>query len=505
MSAEPHAQPLRSRTLNMEDLLAGGRISALIVLAAGVTLGFFFWYGILVPRHGGALAEVGLLLGVPCVTILSLWVWQAYARYFSRRSGVKLSHSLRYDAVTWLPFLLLWLTFFVNPALASSGRLFALGLALFGVVKVLIAARFNQTVREVLVDFLVSRAAIIVIAELAAVIIGQRPGAHVQESRNLLLAVWGRWDAVHYLTIATHGYHGIETAFFPFYPLLIRILGFFTANHLIAGLLISNACFFFGLLFLYKLVEHEFDRAVARRAIFYVCIFPTAVYFSAVYPESLFFFLTVSSFYYMRAQRWWLAGLLGFFAALTRSEGILLVVPFAIEWLSRFGTQPLRGLRDALAGLLIPLGLAFYMAYLWVLRGDPLYFSHVQKHWGREPAAPWVSVITTFHRMAHTASGSVAANQGLELAFTFLMIFVLIAGWRRLRLSYTAYMGISLLMPMCTSSLMSMERFGLVLFPMFAILARWGERPWANNIIVAFSLPLLGLFTVLFANWYWVA
>jgi len=40
---------------------------------------------------------------------------------------------------------------------------------------------------------------------------------------------------------------------------------------------------------------------------------------------------------------------------------------------------------------------------------------------------------------------------------------------------------------------------------MFAILARWGERPWANNVILAFSLPLLGLFTVLFADWYWVA
>ena len=38
-----------------------------------------------------------------------------------------------------------------------------------------------------------------------------------------------------------------------------------------------------------------------------------------------------------------------------------------------------------------------------------------------------------------------------------------------------------------------------------SILARWGERPWVNNLILAFSLPLLGLFTVLFADWYWVA
>ena len=187
-----------------------------------------------------------------------------------------------------------------------------------------------------LIDFAVTRLAIIVIAELAAVIIGQRAGTHVQESSHVLLAVWGRWDAVHYLDIATQGYHGTDMAFFPLYPLLIRIVGALAGNHLIAGLLISNASFFFGLLYLYKLLEHEYDRAVARRAIFYVSIFPTAVYFAAVYTESLFFMLTVASFYYMRERMWWVAGALGFFAALTRVEGVLLVVPFVMEWAAAY-------------------------------------------------------------------------------------------------------------------------------------------------------------------------
>jgi hypothetical protein len=142
---------------------------------------------------------------------------------------------------------------------------------------------------------------------------------------------------------------------------------------------------------------------------------------------------------------------------------------------------------------------------LWVLRGDPLYFSHVQINWNRHLAAPWVSVIDSFKKIAHAASGLTVANQLLEVVFTALMIGVLILGWRRLRPSYIAYMTLSILIPMSTSSLMSMPRFALVLFPMFAILARWGERPWVNNLIVAFSLPLLGLFTVLFADWYWVA
>ncbi|HEY9084455.1 MAG TPA: mannosyltransferase family protein [Candidatus Tyrphobacter sp.] len=506
MSTQVHApQPTRAHAFEFADLIAAGRVPALAVLAAGATLGFFFWYGVIVPMHEPGISEAALLLCVPLAALLAAAVWHAYGKYFSRRTGIKLSHSLRYDALTWLPFLLLWLTFFVMPSFTHGARILAFSLAFFCLGKMLIAARFNQTVRKVLVDFLVSRAAIIVIAELAAVIIGQRAGTHVQESRHALLAVWGRWDAVHYLTIATQGYSGVEPAFFPLYPLLIRLFGSLVGNHLIAGILISNASFFFGLLFLYKLLEHEYDRTVARRAIFYVSIFPTAVYFSAVYTESLFFMLTVASFYYMRAQRWWLAGIIGFFAALTRAEGLLLALPFAIEWFGRYRAEPLRGVRDAAAGLLIPMGLGLYMAYLWVLRADPLYFSHAQTHWGRHPAMPWVSIVNAFAKMTHSAAGQVVANQALELGFTALMIAVLLIGWRRLRPSYTAYMALSVLVPLCTSSLMSMPRFALVLFPMFAILARWGERPWANNLIVAFSLPLLGLFTVLFADWYWVA
>ncbi len=488
-----------------EDVLSPGWSAFLAVAVAGLTLGFFAWYAAVVPRHSPAASELGLMVCTLGGIVAATVAWMAYGRYFSRRAGTTLVRSLRYDALTWLPFLLLWLTFALPPQYTHGGRLFLLAAALFCVGKLLIAARFNQTVREVLIDFVATRAAIIVIAELASVIIGQRAGTHVQESRHVLLAVWGRWDAVHYLDIATHGYQGTDMAFFPLYPFLIRTIGSLAGSHLIAGLLISNASFFFGLLYLYKLLEHEYDRSVARRAIFYVSIFPTAVFFSAVYTESLFFMLTVASFYYMRAHRWWLAGAIGFFAALTRVEGVLLLVPFLIEWYAQYRSAPKRGLRDLAAGALVPIGLSVYMAYLWVLRADPLYFSHVQIHWNRHFAPPWISVFNAFLKIAHATNGQVVANQSLELAFTFLMIAVLIGGLHMLRPSYIAYMALSVLVPMCTSSLMSMPRFALVLFPMFAILARWGDRPWVNNVILAFSLPLLGLFTVLFADWYWVA
>jgi hypothetical protein len=333
VSTRAHAPHPTIRTPVTSDLLAAGLAPCIIVALAGFSIGFFAWLSLIVPRHHPLISDLGLIVALAGGTGATLWLWQNYAHYFSRRAGATYARSLRYDAFTWAPFILLWLTF-VLPLGFTHGesRIFVICATVFCVGKVLIAARFNQTVREVLLDFVATRAAIIVIAELAAVIIGQRAGSHVQESTNLLLNVWGRWDAVHYLTIATQGYQGTDMAFFPLFPLLIRILGSLVGNHLIAGLLISNASFFFGLLYLYKLLEHEYDRSVARRAIFYVSIFPSAFFFSAVYTESLFFMLTVASFYYMRSHRWWIAGAIGFFAALTRVEGVLLAVPFAIEW-----------------------------------------------------------------------------------------------------------------------------------------------------------------------------
>ena len=409
--------------------------------------------------------------------------------------------------------MLLWGTLLAPSASGGTGRAAAFAASAFVLAKLVVAARFNRTVRDVSLTFVMTRLPMIAIAELAAMVIGQRPGVHYAASDNPLLAVWGRWDAEHYLRIAGQGYFGTEPAFFPLYPLLIRIVSGFTGSLLVAGLIVSNAASFLALLYLYKLVEHEYNRHVAQRATFFVSIFPTAIFFSAVYSESLFLFLTVASFYYVRERRWLMAGTFGFFAALTRSEGVLLAAPLFIEWVvaAREGGREFFRywvddvVKPLISMALVPLGLATYMAYSWVINGDPLKFSHVQVHWGRYFAPPWVSVSNTIHKIVTAHTTQTVANESLELAFTLLMVVVLAVGFRRLRLSYVVYMALSVVIPMCTASLMSMPRFALVLFPMFALFGLWGARPTFQNAYVAFSLPLLGLFTVLFADWYWVA
>ncbi len=503
------------RFRSLENVAACGPLAIASVAVGGIAIGFFLWYASLarLPSVRGA-SEIALLCSLLFGLLVAFAGWDGYGHYFARRAGIAPVTALRYDAGSWFAFAIAAAGLVTPLHVASPSRAAALAVGLFALVKLGVATRFVHTVRDVLVTFVVSRGSIIVVAELASIVIAQRPGVHVAESHNPLLAVWGRWDAVHYIDIAQRGYYGTDMAFFPLYPLLIALVGRVLGNHLIAGLLISNVALFFGLLFFYKLVEHQFTRSVAHRAIFYVSIFPTAIFFSAVYTESLFFALTVASFYYIREHKWLTAGIIGAFAALTRVEGVLLFVPYAIEVFAAAGNgrswdrvlaPPQRLLRIALGAAAIPSGLGAYMAMLWVLRGDPLYFSHVQAHWDRHLAPPWFSVYRAARAIVTQHSSVLVAGQAIELVFTVLMIAVLVAGLRRLPPSFSAYMALSVVVPMSTSSLMSMPRFALVLFPMFAILALWGGWPWVNNVIVAFSLPLLGLFTVLFAAWYWVA
>ena len=497
-------------------LFAAGLPALIAVLAGGATLGFFGWYAFIARVHMGLfVTESTFIAALALGCAAAVGGWNTYGEYLSRRTKLSKLAAMRWDAFSWLALGLFWLTFLEPLGGSATGRSIALGVGAFALVKLLVAARYNQTVREVAITFTLTRVAIIVIAELAAVVIAQRPGTHVAASSYPALAVWGRWDAVHYLDIATKGYFGTDMAFFPLYPFLVRILGRLTGNHLIAGLLISNIALFFGLLYFYKLVEHQYNRPVAQRAVFYISIFPTAIFFSAVYTEALFFALTVASFYYIRERQWLLAGVFGYLAALTRVEGVLLAAPFAIEYLMSLRQtwrvalkRPIQEFVEPIfAGALIPAGLATYMAYLWVLRGDPLYFSHVQINWGRHFAPPWQSIIHSVAIMSNSTLYTTPArvNQAIEFVFTILMIGVLILGIRRLRLSYWVYMLLSILVPLSTSSLMSMPRFALVLFPMFVVFALAGQNRAFNNAYLAFSLPMLGLFTVLFADWYWVA
>lgn len=485
------------------------RVGAAVTGLAGVSIGAFLWYSLSIHAEGSDAASSPLLALCLLVGVGAAYgAWFGYSSWAARHFGVDTGTLLQADSYSFLPMLSLWLYLFqVPPTLSSAPAIAAAALLVMAAVKLAIAARYSDIARSISVVFVATRVPLMLIAPLAAIVIGQRQGHHFSPAHGVLLDVWGRWDAQHYLDIATQGYHGKDIAFFPLYPFLIHVVGDLIGDHLVAGLLISNIAFLGALAFLYALVKLEFgDNSVAFHAIFYVAIFPTAIFFSAVYTESLFLMLTVASVYFARRGNFITSGVFGALASMTRVEGILTVLPLAHEvwraWRERRGTTLARGA----AGLaLVPLGIGAYMFYLYALQGDPLAFSKVQEQWDRHFAPPWISIANTIQAIATPPFTSGTANHIIELVFTLAFLILMVVAFRQLRPSYAWYFAASLLMPMCTASLMSMPRFVLVVFPAFMLLALWGRRPAVNSAIVSFCLPVLGLFTVLFADWYWLA
>ena len=507
-TGQPRVRGQRTDAGPLSFLSTTARYTAIVTLAAGASLGFFAWY-VLASRAHALAGDFGLLLLLGAGAAAALTTWALYSKYVARWADIDPETMLQLDGLSYLPFFALWLYVLQVPgSIGSASSLLALVIFVSLGIKLAVLAYFVRTVRLVSTVFLATRIPLFLIASVAAIVIGQRAGHHWSPQHGLVLDVWSRWDAQHYLDIAQIGYHGIDIAFFPLYPLLIHIFGKLIGDNLIAGLIISNVAFLVALGYLYALTKKEFgDDNTAFHAIFYTAIFPTAIFFSAIYTESLFLALTVASVYYARRGNFITSGIVGALAALTRVEGILVALPLLYEvwrgWREGQSTALVRGI----AGVaLVPAGLLIYMLYLYALVGDPMAFQKIQVDWNRHLSFPWVSIANTVKMIAaHPLASAAAVNHMIELIFTLGFLVLMVVSFKVLRPSYSLYFAASLLVPMSTASLMSMPRFELVVFPAFMLLALWGRLPVVNSAIVSLFLPLLGLFTVLFADWYWLA
>lgn len=383
--------------------------------------------------------------------------------------------------------------------------------------------------RRPLILFGVSRLVVILAAYLAVVFLGHTMTAdayHLRGADNVLVDVFGsRWDAGFYVSIVEEGYRfrGVQfpsVAFFPLLPLLMRLLRPLTGDAVVAGLLVSNGALLLASLLFYRLVSLANSEALAGRALWYLLIFPTAFFGSAIYTESLFLLGAIGALFSARRGRWDLAAVLAFAVGLSRLVGLSVAPMLALEWLRQRRTdaignrsdeerkQPRRILGVA-AVLAAPAGLAAYMAYLWRAFGDPLAFARASVAWERLPQAPG----DTIARLLETppagwlhalGAGTLPLNEWIDLAFViFFLLAAFILLYRRQWVE-GVFVWLGVMLPLSSGLLLSQRRYVWVLFPVYVLLAQWGRRLWVDRLTTAVFLGLQTIFVVLFANGYWV-
>ncbi|MDQ3103291.1 MAG: glycosyltransferase family 39 protein [Actinomycetota bacterium] len=323
--------------------------------------------------------------------------------------------------------------------------------------------------------------------------------------------VWARWDSDWYLRIAQDGYSDAPSstaAFFPLYPGLVAGLGRLLAGHyVLAGVLLSLVACAISFVLLHRLARVRLGEEGAQRAVLYLAVFPTALFLQAVYSESLYLALALAAFLLAERGRFLGAGVATGLAMLTRPAGVALLPALALlAW--RAEDRRRAFLRLAVS---IPIA-ATYPLLLAAWIDEPLAFLRAQQGiWHRELSAAgplgglWEGVAVLF---ADRSGRDLALNLQ-QLGFTLAFLALAFSAWRRFGAPYGLFALVSLAIPLSFPSerwpLLSMSRFGLVLFPLLLILAAIGARPRLHSALTTVSAALLGVSVVQWALWQWVA
>jgi len=329
------------------------------------------------------------------------------------------------------------------------------------------------------------------------------PAPNLLPGWHMLFTATQRQDAAWFLRIATTGYAPGDgsAAFFPLYPLTVRLVGALPGvGPLGAALIVSNAAFLGALLMVHALTRLELGREAARRTVLFGAFFPTAFFLLAPYTEPLFLLLSISAFWFARRDRWLLAMLAGAGAAATRNIGALLIVALAVEALSqwRHGRLLLPRLGAAFG---VALGPFSYLLYWQVRFGDFWAPLDAQRNWQREPTFPLTAV---WHAL--TLAWRYQTWWLIDVIVVGIAIAGVLVAAFRIPLTYTVYAGMSVLIPLTFTydqrPLTSMPRFMAVVFPAwwgFAIAAE-RRRPPEAAFLVAFAGGF-ALLAYLFINW----
>jgi hypothetical protein len=333
---------------------------------------------------------------------------------------------------------------------------------------------------------------------LAVVMIGYPPGTPPwRDYDNELMNLPLRWDAGWYLQIAENSYRYFprrapgrsRTSSFPAYPMVTRAVALLLGNqktaYVGAGTLVSLAAFLFALAYLHAFARDEIGDERAPAALWLLAAYPFALFFGALYTESLYLLAALGAFHHFRRREFVRAGAWGLVIGLTRPNGGLLSVPLAMLALSPWipiavaggravirspGARRLREVAPALAAAsTCALGTLLYSAFSWRMTGSPVAWASGHAAWGRHYTSLTRLVATRYDVIGHAGLYNYVAQSPCDMLNVLGAAFVLAAVWPvwRFGIAFALFILINIMPPLTTGGFLSAGRFSSVLFPAF--------------------------------------
>jgi hypothetical protein len=307
------------------------------------------------------------------------------------------------------------------------------------------------------------------------------------------------WDGVWYGRIALHGYLLVpgqqsDPAFFPLYPLLLKVAGATGLPVVGAGVLLSNLFFLAALVAFHALSSELFDSGLARRATILLAVFPTTYVCSMAYPESLVLVAISAAGLFALRRRWGACAAAAAVAALARPEGVLVALPILgallPQWRSLRHGERSWAVGAVLAGPAAALSFLLYLG--WALH-DPLAWSKAQTAWGRSfrVGGLYDAVTGIGHQL-----GSHAWSYR-DLAGCIVTLVLLAVARRAGAPTAWIVLGVAMvLVPLASGSFESDARFALPALPVYWALAWLCARRRVFAAAVALSVVLLAAATI---------
>lgn len=316
-----------------------------------------------------------------------------------------------------------------------------------------------------------------------------------------LLDMWCRWDSWQYDEIARQGYwydfnlqpspYG-TVACFPLYSLFIKGLGTILGGQaILAALVISNLSAIAGLVILFQWVTWWGDRKGAWLAVASAMAFPAGLFWSALYPQSLYFALSVGSLALMLDGRIAWSCLVCGLATATRLEAVSLIPALLLIRIARDGFRP--SPRD-LWFLVTPMGLAGYMAYLQAKWGDPLLFLRVHALFGRALMNPLETLLLPIKE-------GTATSQPVVLGTYLVVLLVAWGHLTRVRWPVLVYGWLLLAIPLSSGVYLSIYRVHLVNLVIYLVIGLGFRGRW---IILGWVVVLASLVVEARVMFLWV-
>lgn len=329
--------------------------------------------------------------------------------------------------------------------------------------------------------------------------------------------IWANFDGRHFSDIVISGYRDFNYAFFPLYPLLIRLLDY----HLIfdppyVGIFLSVLTFLGSLWVLYKIIRFDFSNKIALIALLLISFFPLSFFYHSMYADSLFLLLSASSFYFARRGHWLWAGIFGGLTTSARLAGIALLPALLVEWylqnkivVRHWQTHIIPFLKTGFVALILTsLGFISYLVYLQIVHGDFLLFQKAMVAWRQNEFIFPPQVIFRYLKIFWLVDKSTLIYWVALLEFVSMIIYFALTWFvaKKVRLSYGVLMLFIFLLPTFTGTFAGMPRYILHTFPAFIGIALLLEKRKLAKVLILIMFLILGfIFTGLFTRGYFIA